>query len=152
MVDFLMAYTPTLFGSTATVSASSSQYQNGSGSTLAQGTPVSVNGSGQIIPTNVTSQSSVEAFVGYVSTSIAISAVGTVISNGRLQNLTGYSFTIGQAIYIGIGGILQNTQPTYGVTGFNTGDSVVFCGVVVKNTTNPSNQDLQILTQVIGVL
>lgn len=147
-----MAYTPTLFGATATVSGTSSQYQNGTGSTIPEGTPVSVNGAGMIVPTDVTTLSSVDSFVGYAYAPIAASAVGTVIANGRLQNLSGYSFSVGDAIYIGIGGILQNTKPDYGVTGFGTGDSVVFCGVVVKNTTIPSNQDLQILTQIIGVL
>ena len=127
-------------------------YVNGSGSTIAQGAPVSVNGSGQIVLTDVTSTTSVQAFVGYATASIAPSASGSVTSNGRLQNLSGYAFSTGDAIYIGIGGILQNTKPDYGVTGFTAGDTVVFCGVVVNNVLNPAHQDLQLLTQVIGVL
>jgi hypothetical protein len=154
MVDLLMSYNPLFAGSTFNGNSAGigSLYENGTGSTIIQGAPVSVNGSGQLVLTDVTSSASVQAFVGFAGTAIAPSAFGQVVSNGRLQNLTGYSFSVGNAIYIGIGGIIQNTQPNYGVTGFAAGDTVVFCGVIVNNTTNPSNQDLMILTQVVGVL
>jgi hypothetical protein len=139
-------------GTSSNATSVTTTYVNGSGSTIVQGAPVSINGSGDVILTDVTSSTSVQAFIGYASANITASASGEVISNGRLQNLSGYSFTVGDAIYMGIGGILQNTKPDYGVTGFGAGDSVVFCGVIVNNTLNPSNQDLQILTQVVGIL
>ncbi len=129
-----------------------SMYQNGSGSTIVQGAPVSVNGSGQIVLTDVTSIASVQAFIGLANANIAPSAYGQVISSGRLLNLSGYSFAVGNAIYVGIGGIIQNTKPNYGVTGFAAGDAVISVGVIVKNTSNPSNQDLQIMPQIVGVL
>lgn len=147
-----MAYNPNLFGANATVAGNSSQYQNGQGATIVQGAPLSLNGAGQVILTDVTDVASVQAFIGLAATNIASLAYGYVISGGRLFNLTGYSFTTGSPVYVGIGGILQTTVPNYGVTGFGAGDAIIFCGVVVNNTAVPSNQDLQILVQIVGVL
>jgi hypothetical protein len=147
-----MAYNPNLFGAGATVANASTLYQNGQGSTLVQGAPVSLNGAGQVILTDVTDIASVQAFIGFVGTTIAASAYGSVVSTGRLTNLSGYSFVTGLPVYIGIGGILQQTKPDYGVTSFQAGDSIIFCGVIVNNTANPSNQDLQISIQNFGVL
>lgn len=108
-------------------------------------------------PTDVTSQASVQAFVGYAYTRISNASLGAVISGGRLQNLQGFAFSIGQPIYISVlGTYLQNTSPVDGsgdaVSPFVAGDYIVFAGVIVENETNPSLQDLQILTQVIGAI
>ena len=110
-----------------------------------------------VAPTDVTDQTSVQSFVGYAYTRIANASLGPVISGGRLQNLTGYSFSIGDAIYMSVlGTYLQNVKPVDSsgnpVAPFVSGDIMVFCGCIVQNETNPSLQDLQILTQVLGAL
>ena len=145
-----MSYNPLNVGRQGKGSARQTitNYQNGFGSTIAQGTPVSTNGSGQIIPTDVASQSSVQAMVGYANVAIPNLAFGPVISNGRLENIV-TAFSIGDAIYIGLGGTLINVKPDYGVAGFASGDHVVFVGCLVKNEFNPSFTDLQLFTQTI---
>jgi hypothetical protein len=51
---------------------------------------------------------------------------------------------------------LQNVKPVDSsgnpVAPFVSGNIMVFSGVIVQNESNPSNQDLQILTQVLGAL
>jgi hypothetical protein len=55
-----------------------------------------------------------------------------------------------------LGTYLQNTKPVDSsgnpVAPFVSGDWMVFSGVIVQNEDNPSLQDLQILTQVLGAL
>ena len=81
---------------------------------------------------------------------------GSVISGGRLQNLLGYSFSVGDAIYMSTTGSLQNTKPVDSsgnpVAPFVSGDFLIFCGVIVQNETNNTLQDLQIFTQDFGVI
>lgn len=113
--------------------------------------------SNYVAPTDVTSQASVQAFVGYAQARIPSGSLGSVISGGRLENLQGYSFSIGDAIYFSVlGTYLQNTKPVDSsgnpVAPFTSGDIMVFSGVIVQNEDNPSLQDLQILTQVLGAL
>jgi hypothetical protein len=155
----MCAYSPFFFGpqSTGSSIALVTNYYNNTGSTIAQGTPLSATGtSNYVAPTNVTSEASVQAFVGYAQFRIPNASLGPVISAGRLENLQGYSFSIGNPIYISTTGSLQNTYPVDAdgnpVAPFTAGDYMVFCGVIVQNQSNPSLQDLQILTQTIGVL
>lgn len=154
-----MSFNPLYVGaqSTGTSIALVSNYTNSSATPIPQGTPVSKTGAADLIaPTDVSDQTSVQRFVGYAQFRIGANALGPVISGGRLQTLTGYSFSIGDSIYISTTGSLQNTKPVDGngnpVAPFTSGDSMIFSGVIVQNETNPSNQDLQILTQVLGVL
>jgi hypothetical protein len=154
-----MSYSPFSFNPQSTGSSRQllTNYYNNTGSAIPQGTPVSVTGTANYItPTDVTSQASVQAFVGYAYVRLPNSSLGPIISGGRLQNLQGYSFSIGDAIYISTTGSLQNTKPTDSngnpVAPFTEGDFSVFSGVIVQNETNPSLQDLQILTQVIGAI
>jgi len=150
-----MSYSPFSFNQqgTGTGIALVSNYTNSTSTPIPQGTPLSLVGTGdQVAPTDVTSQASVSAFVGCAQTRIAGNANGPVVSNGRLQNITGYSFSIGNSIFIGLSGILQNTRPDYGVTGFAAGDYVYYIGTIVANEENPTNQDLIIMPQLIGEL
>ena len=153
-----MAYSPFAWNPQSTGSSRQllTNYLNNTGSTIQQGTPVSVTGTADhITPTDVTSQASVQAFVGYAYTRINNGSLGAVISGGRLQNLQGFSFSIGDAIYMSVlGTYLQNTKPVDSngnpVAPFVESDFMVFCGVIVQNEENPSLQDLQILTQLFG--
>ena len=155
-----MSYNPLYVGANAlgTSVALVTQYFNNTGVAIAQGTPVSSAGTlNYIAPTDVTDQNSVQAFVGYAQARIPNASLGNIISGGRLQNLQGYSFSIGDAIYFSVlGTYLQNTKPVDSsgnpVAPFVSGDIMVFSGVIVQNEDNPSLQDLQILTQVLGAL
>lgn len=153
-----MSYNPLYVGSQSMGSSRQllTNYLNSTGSAIAQGAPCSVQSDGSIALTDVTSQVSVQSFVGYAYTRIASASTGPIISGGRLENLTGYSFTIGNSIYISVGGGLQNTSPVDNngnpVAPFVVGDFTIFAGVIVQNEDNPSNQDLQIFSQNLGEL
>jgi hypothetical protein len=151
-----MTYSPFYFSQQGTGTSMSlvTNYTNSSSvNPIPQGTPVSLTGTADFIaPTDVTSQASISAFVGVAQFRIAASGNGPVLSNGRLQNLTGWSFSIGNSIWIGLSGILQSTRPDYGVTGFATGDYVYYIGTIVQNESNSLQQDLVVLPQLIGEL
>ena len=155
MVVILMSYNPNFVGSQSLGSsiAMVSDYTNGTGTAIPQGVAVSKTGVGdQIAPTDPTNDVSVHAFVGFAQFRIPAATLGPVISGGRLENLTGYSFAIGDSIWVGLGGVIQNVRPDYGITGFTAGDFVIFAGVVVQNVKNALNQDLQVMPQLIGEL
>ena len=106
---------------------------------------------GLISPLDVSSDVSVNGRVGYANIRIPTSSLGPVISGGRLENYTTI-LPVGTALYVGKDGNPTNTVPSVGVNGFLSGDTVIFMGIIVKNETNPSNTDIQLMTQVIGVL
>lgn len=153
-----MSYSPFFFDQQSTSSSIAlvTNYYNSTGLAIAQGTPVSATGTANYVaPTDVTNQTSVQAFVGYAQYRIPNASLGPVISGGRLENLAGYSFSIGDSIYMSVlGTYLQNTKPVDSngnpVAPFVESDFMVFCGVIVQNEENPSLQDLQILTQLFG--
>jgi hypothetical protein len=155
-----MTYSPFFFNQQSTGSSVAlvTQYYNNTGTAIAQGVPVSATGTANYVaPTDVTSQTSVQAFVGYAQARIPTGSLGNVISGGRLENLQGYSFSIGDSIYMSVlGTYLQNTSPVDSngdpVAPFVSGNWIVFSGVIVQNELNPSLQDLQILTPVIGAI
>ena len=150
-----MTYSPFFFSQQSTASSTGivSNYTNSSATAIPQGTPVSLTGSQDLIaPTDVTSQASISAFVGIAQFRIAGNGNGPVISNGRLMNLNGYSFSIGDSIWIGVGGIIQNVRPDDGVTGFASGDYVYYVGTVAQNESNSLQQDLIVIPQLIGQL
>lgn len=140
-----------------TVQAQSSRkvarnYVNGSGLTLPLGAPLSVLGSGLVTTVNVSSQASVDDFVGFYNQATPDSASGLTIDCGLLENITGYGFSVGNPVYVSKTGTLTNVVPAIGVGGFVAGDYLVFCGVIVQNEFNPSQQDLKILIQKAGIL
>lgn len=149
-----MSYSPIFFSPQSTGSSQNivTSYYNNTGLAIAQGTPVSVNPSdGSIVLTDVTNEASVEAFVGFANVRIPTGTTGPVISMGRLLNIM-TSFSVGDPIWIGIGGVLTNVKPNAGSGGFSSGDLVYFCGVLVENQTNPSLTDIQLFPQLIGQL
>lgn len=149
-----MGYNPSATGTAFKGSARSaaSNYQNGTGSTMPIATPVAVNGSSQLILVDVSSEASVLAMVGYTAIAIPSAAIGSVASNGRLENVT-TGFAVGSPLWVGnTPGSLTNVQPDLTVSGWATGDFVIFVGIVVQNEFNPANQDIQLSTQIIGQL
>lgn len=148
-----MTYSPSFFNKESKGSSRQTitNFQNGSGSTLAKATLVSVNGSGNLVPTVVDSEALVQSIVGMTNISIPNAATGAVVDNGRLEDIT-TSFAIGDAIYLGKTGLLINVKPEIGVASFVEGDFVIFVGVVVKNEFNVSLKDLKLMISVIGQL
>lgn len=148
-----MSYSPSSFNpQIATASALVTTYTNASAITaIPQAQACSVNSSGLLVPMDVSSEASVNSFVGYANVRIPASAAGPIISNGRLQNIT-TSYPVGTAVYIGTDGNPTNIVPSVGVNGFVAGDYCVFLGVLVANETTPSEIDIALFTQVIGAL
>lgn len=131
--------------------AVTTNFQNGSGGTLAMGSPVAINTSGQLIVPNVSTEAHIQAMVGLTGISIPNAATGAVVQSGRLEEVT-TSFAIGDSFYLSKTGGLTNVKPDIGVGGFVAGDFVVFLGVVVKNEFNAILKDFKIMMSVIGQL
>ena len=149
-----MSYSPSSFQpqGTGTAEGLATNYTNASAVTaIPQAQAVSVNNSGLIVPLDVSSQASWQAFVGYAKVRIPTSTVGPVIANGRLQNVT-TSYPVGTALYIDTNGNPTNIIPSVGVNGFVSGDMVIFMGVLVPNEVNPSELDIAVFTQMVGTL
>lgn len=150
-----MGYSPLFRGSSSNAPASSAAtgYQNGTGSTMSVASAVSTNGSGQLVLTDVTSESSVEGWLGLVAESIPSAATGLVASDGRLQNIPALGFSIGDPVWVGLSpGSLTNVKPDLSAPGWSSGYWVLFVGVVVQNEFNPSQRDIQLCRQIIGQL
>jgi hypothetical protein len=151
-----MSYNPLTVGSQLNASSISlvTNYSNASSvDPIPQGAPVSLTGTAdQIAPTDVTSQTSVSAFVGVAQFRIAPSGNGPVLAAGRLLNLTGFSFSIGDSIWISISGSIQNMRPDDGVTGFGPDDYVYSIGTIAQNESNALQQDLIVMPQLMGQL
>lgn len=148
-----MTYSPRFRGSSANASSrqTKSGYQNGTGSTLAQGTPVATDATGQLINVDPANESTVLSIVGLAAADIPSAASGEVVDAGRLEKIT-TSFAIGDAIYVGKTGNLINTKPSLGSYGFVSGDFVIFVGVIVKNEFDVSAKDIKLMLSVIGQL
>lgn len=126
------------------------KYTNASVSAaIPQAQAVSTNGSGQLVPLNISSLASVNNMVGYALSRIPASASGSIISNGRLLNFT-TSYSIGTPLWIDTNGNPTNIVPQIGVNGFVSGDYVIFLGVVVANAI--SGTDIALFTQITGTL
>lgn len=148
-----MTYSPNFRGTEAKGYTRSLQsgYTNGTLSTITQGTPVSVNGSGLLVLVDVTSEASVSNMVGAVAADIASAATGAVASDGRITNIT-TSFNFGDALYIDKTGALTNIKPDIGVNSFTHGDFIVFAGVIVPNEDNNTLKDIKLVLSVVGQL
>jgi hypothetical protein len=150
----LMGFNPLSQGAVFQGSSRQTQtlYQNGTGSTAPAATAVSQGTGNNFVLTDVTNETTVEAFVGLTSASIPNSASGLINSDGRLENIPlGLGFSIGDPIWVGLTpGSLTNVKPDLSVPGWAAGMFVIFIGVVVQNQFNPSNQDIQLLKQIVG--
>lgn len=148
-----MGYNPNFRGNTANASArqTTTGYVNASGGVIAQCSPVSINGSGQILLVDPSSESSVDAMVGLASVNIPNGANGPVTDCGRLENAN-ISFPVGSPLYVSLSGFLQTDKPDIGIDGFSSGDFVIFVGVVVENEFNPANKDIKLMLTLVGQL
>jgi hypothetical protein len=149
-------YNPVWQGSTGVGSSRQTKtlYQNGTAFTISAATPVSQGTGLNILPVDVTDESSVEKFVGLADIDILSTASGLVVSDGRIENIpAGLGLATGDALWVGITpGSLTNVKPSLGVGGWSEGMFVIFIGVVVQNQFNPFEQDIQIFKQIVGEL
>lgn len=148
-----MSYSPNFRGNQGKGSSRqlSTNFQNASGGTLIQATPVSVNTSGQLIAMDVSSEAIVSAIVGVCGIDIPNSATGAVVDCGRLENVV-LGFSVGDPIWVSKAGFLTNVKPNIGVGGFLAGDFVIFIGVIVKNEFNALQKDIQLMVSITGQL
>lgn len=124
---------------------------NNTGGSRYLGEPISIDGSGNLSVTNVSSQASSLSSVGVMYANTPNATQGSVIMAGVLENITG-SFSFGDALYVSKTSGLQATYPDTGVLGFVAGDYVIRVGVVSKNQTNGLLKDLLVNVQIIGQL
>lgn len=148
----IMTYSP-LFYSTFEGNSKgiSSSFTNGTLSTIDKATAVSLNASGNMVLTSVSTESSVLAILGLTTTSVASAASTPVISHGLLEDIT-TSFAVGDAIYLNYDGTLTNVKPDLTAPGFSAGYFCVFVGVITKNQYNPVKKDIKLMISVIGQL
>lgn len=149
-----MTYSPNFRGNTNKVGADklTSTYVNGSGGTLTQGTPVSVNTISTLVGIDVSDDNSVARFVGLVTVDLPIAATGSVADAGRLEDVGSLGFNLGDSLYVSKTGFLTSTKPDIGVNGFTDGDWVIFIGVVVKNQFDNSKKDIKLAIEKVGKL
>jgi hypothetical protein len=113
-------------------------------------TPISVNRvTGNLTLIDVGNNNiSVDAF-GVTSEIINNFTSGSIITFGRLENVTGLSYG---KVYVSKAGTLTNNVPEIGVDGFLPGDRIIEVGTVVKNSANPTQKDLIVCVKNLGVL
>ena len=150
-----MSYSPNFRGIVGKGSSRQTQtgYTNTTASLITAASPVYRSASG-IAPLDVTTEASVEAFVGLCAADLPTTASGLVVSDGRCENIPlSLGFSVGDAIWAGpTPGSLTNVKPDSSAPGWAAGYFVVFIGVVVANEFNPSNQDIQLFKQLVGQL
>lgn len=137
--------------SSADSAAIQGTFTNASGSSIAIGTPVYSNASGNIEMVDVSLENSAKNFVGITTSSIPDSSTGSVIMSGLVKNVS-TSINVGNIVYISKSGAITSTAPDIGVAGFVSGDFVIKIGQITKNATNPSNKDLLVAWQLMGQL
>jgi hypothetical protein len=153
---FNMSYSPKFVGNSANVSVTSSRkvsrnYVNGNVGTLARGTPVGTMTSGLVTIIDVSSQTSVNGFVGLFNIDAPSAASVEVLDSGLLENFT-TSFAINDPVYVSKAGGLTNIIPIRGSNGFVAGDYVLFLGTIVQNEFDNTKKDIKILIQKPGRL
>lgn len=129
----------------------SSIIENNTGSTIIKGTPVRLNSFGDIATIDISAETEALAVVGITSEDIVDGASGTIITAGKVTDLT-TTATFDDPMYVSKAGTLTNVKPDIGVSGFVAGDFVISMGVISKNETNPANKDLIVNIQVVGQL
>jgi hypothetical protein len=133
---------------------SSSVYMNSTGTTITAASALAQGTGNQVVLLDPANESTVFNIVGLNPSDIANGSLGQITSEGRMQNIPlSLGFSVGDSLFVSTTpGMLTNIKPTVGVNGFTVGDFIVFVGVVVQNQFNPSNQDIQILKQIVGQL
>lgn len=138
-------------GGAGSAAALADSFDNNSGGTLNKATPVRIDSLGELQTVNVATESEIDSLVGILLDDVDDAETGSVITSGRLENIT-IADPFGSAIFLSKTGGLTATKPSVGVGGFASGDFVVRLGTLVKNKVTPSNKDLLIRVQIVGQL
>jgi len=149
--DTLMSYNPNVKGNQADVVAKGTgdSILNDSGTSLIKATPVRIDPNGNIASVNVSVEIQALSVVGVAIENILDGTIGQILTNGRIEDIVTTSNN-GDVLYISKTGGLTNVQPNEGVGGFVAGDFIIRIGVIYKNTSNPSKQDLLLNIDVVG--
>lgn len=126
-------------------------FTNGNAFTLPALTLVSQDGSGNLVPMDITSESDVKDILGVVNADIASSASGTVTFSGLIENIT-TSFNLGDVIYLNNSGTLTTTAPDVNNSGYVAGNFIVKVGKITLNATNGAHKDLYVEIEIPGQL
>ena len=137
-------------GGSNTVS-NSDTYTNNSGFSITGSSPVSQTATGGIKLSDPSDENSVFSLVGLLLATTSNNADGTVYTGGRMPCGI-FSFSIGDALWLNVGGGLTNVKPSVGVNGLVSGMFIVQVGTVVKNKTNPSAKDILVRISINGQL
>lgn len=125
---------------------------NQSGGALSSLTPVCIDVAGYIKSLDPSLEADAMAVAGLVvDASIADTATGNVITEGRLENISTLA-SFQDALYVSKTSGVTNVKPSVGVGGFVEGDWVIRLGVVARNITNPLQKDLLVNVQIVGQL
>lgn len=145
-----MSYSPNFRGnySVAPSTGIVNVLNNNTGSNINALTPVYSNISGEMAPIDISNDTQALALLGITTTNVLHTTSGTIISSGKLSNVSVGSF--GDTLYVSKTGTLTNIQPSEGVGGFVTGDWIIRIGVIIKNQDNPANKDLLLQIDIVG--
>ena len=127
----------------------SSTITNLSGSTIPILTPVSIDSDGYLTTIDVSDEETSISLAGVTKEEIANNSSGSVALAGRIENIT-TPFAHGDYLYVSKTGELTNIVPELGSNGFVAGDSVIRVGIIVRNSTTPSQKDLLVKMQLVG--
>lgn len=128
-----------------------STVENNTGSTIVKGVPVRLNSLGDMATIDPAVEAEALATIGVASETISDGASGTITTSGRVTDIT-TTATFDDYVYVSKFGLLTETKPDIGVSGFVAGDFVISVGVIAKNESNPSLKDLIVNVQIVGQL
>jgi hypothetical protein len=155
LIGDYMTYSPAWRGNTATgtILGIESSLRNGTALTISKYSPVAINGSGDIQKSDATNEALSFSSIGILKADCSASAVGDIVTSGRIIDVDMPTFSFGDAIYIGsTPGTLTNIKPTDGIDGFIAGNYVVRIGMILKNETDPLKKDLFVSLMMCGQL
>lgn len=132
-----------------------STFINGSLSTISKGRPVVMNSSGEFEEVDISFESALQTF-GITETSINSGASGSIITHGRLEDVT-LTAALGDVLYVKPDGSLigsseftVGTGPSVGNDGYVLNDYSIRIGIVGKNLADPFKKDIIVNVQVLG--
>jgi len=132
-------------------SVTESAVTNNSGGTLLALTPVRSDSVKGMDSVDVAIEAEIKAILGVLKADTNNGVQGTIVNNGRIENIT-TGIAVDTSVYLSKSGGITSTPPDIGVGGFLAGDFVILLGVITTNESNPSNKDFVVNIQLIGQL
>jgi len=125
---------------------------NSSGSPIPSLRPVSSSASGEIKPCLPNNETDSLSIIGVTEESILNATEGSVMALGRILNVSSLGFSLNDNIYVNKIGQLSNIIPDIDVDSFVETDFVIYIGKIIKNQSNPLEQDLLVNPKLLGQL